>query len=80
MLQVRLLALALERPVEHNRGVSDMVVQAIQLHDVVGPVADAQQEKLVKEKFEGAESLNSVQDIQKSKIFELIDRIKKIKK
>lgn len=37
-------------------------------------------EKLVKEKFEGAESLNSVQDIQKSKIFELIDRIKKIKK
>ena len=39
-----------------------------------------QQEKLVKEKFEGAESLNSVQDIQKSKIFELIDRIKKIKK
>jgi hypothetical protein len=37
-------------------------------------------EKLIKEKFEGAETLSSVQDIQKSKIFELIDRIKKIKK
>lgn len=41
---------------------------------------DYLKEKLIKEKFEAAESLNSVQDIPKSKIFELIDRIKKIKK
>jgi hypothetical protein len=41
---------------------------------------DYLKEKLIKEKFEGAEGLNSVQDIPKSKIFELIDRIKKIKK
>lgn len=35
--------------------------------------------KLVKEKFENAESLESVNDIPKVKIFELIDRIKNIK-
>jgi hypothetical protein len=37
-------------------------------------------EKLVKEKFDGAENLTCVQDIAKSKIFELIERIKKVKK
>ena len=36
-------------------------------------------ERLVKEKFENVESLNCTQDIPKSKIFELIERIKKIK-
>jgi hypothetical protein len=41
---------------------------------------DYLKEKLIKEKFDGAENLNSVQDIPKSKIFELIERIKKIKK
>jgi len=34
--------------------------------------------KLIKEKFEGAEDLNSISEIPKVKIFELIDRIKKI--
>jgi hypothetical protein len=33
--------------------------------------------KLVKEKFDNAENLNSTNDIPKSKIFELIERIKK---
>jgi hypothetical protein len=33
--------------------------------------------KLIKEKFDNSESINSVQDIPKVKIFELIDRIKK---
>lgn len=37
-------------------------------------------ERLIKEKFENAESISSIQDIPKSKIFELIDRIKKSKK
>jgi len=37
-------------------------------------------ERLVKEKFDGVEAINNVQDIPKSKIFELIERIKKIKK
>jgi len=41
---------------------------------------DLLKEKLLKEKFENAESLNCIQDIPKSKIFELIERIKKIKK
>jgi len=41
---------------------------------------DSLKERLIKEKFEGSENLNSLQDISKSKIFELIDRIKKIKK
>jgi len=34
--------------------------------------------KLVKEKFENAESLNSIKDIPKSKVFELIERLKKV--
>lgn len=41
---------------------------------------DYLKEKLIKEKFDGAENLNCIKDIPKSKIFELIDRIKKIKK
>lgn len=40
---------------------------------------EALKERLVKEKFENADNLNSIQDIPKSKIFELIERIKKIK-
>jgi len=35
--------------------------------------------KLVKEKFENAENINSINDIPKTKIFELIERLKKIK-
>lgn len=35
--------------------------------------------KLIKEKFDNAEILNSVNDIPKVKIFELIDRIKNVK-
>lgn len=35
--------------------------------------------RLIKDRFDGAESLNSISDISKVKIFELIDRIKKIK-
>jgi hypothetical protein len=35
--------------------------------------------KLIKEKFDGAENFNVITDIPKVKIFELIDRIKKIK-
>ena len=34
--------------------------------------------KLIKEKFEGADSLNSVKDVPKSKVFELIERLKKV--
>jgi hypothetical protein len=34
--------------------------------------------KLIKEKFENAENLTSVQDIPKVKIFELIERLKKV--
>lgn len=41
---------------------------------------DSLKERLVKEKFDGAETINNVQDIPKSKIFELIERIKKVKK
>lgn len=37
-------------------------------------------ERLVKEKFENAENINNLNDIPKSKIFELIERIKKVKK
>ena len=40
---------------------------------------DSLKERLVKEKFINAESFNSLQEIPKSKIFELIERIKKIK-
>jgi hypothetical protein len=36
--------------------------------------------KLVKEKFDNAEALNSIGDIPKAKIFELIDRLKKVNK
>lgn len=36
--------------------------------------------KLIKEKFENAENINSIQDIPKVKIFELLDRIKKYEK
>lgn len=39
---------------------------------------DILKKKLIKEKFENAENINSVTDIPKSKIFELIERIKKI--
>lgn len=35
--------------------------------------------KLIKEKFENAEAINSVTEIPKVKIFELLDRIKKLK-
>ena len=38
---------------------------------------DQLKKKLVKEKFDNAENLNSTTDIPKSKIFELIERIKK---
>lgn len=34
--------------------------------------------KLVKEKFDSAESFNSIKDIPKSKVFELIERLKKV--
>jgi hypothetical protein len=40
---------------------------------------DTLKKKLVKEKFDGAENFNVITDIPKVKIFELIDRIKKIK-
>jgi len=34
-------------------------------------------DKLIKEKFDGAESLSSIKDISKNKIFELIERLRK---
>jgi hypothetical protein len=40
---------------------------------------DTLKKKLIKEKFDGAENFNVITDIPKVKIFELIDRIKKIK-
>jgi hypothetical protein len=40
---------------------------------------DVLKKKLIKEKFENAENLNSISDIPKVKIFELIERIKNIK-
>ena len=40
---------------------------------------DTLKKRLVKEKFENAENLNSIADISKVKIFELIDRLKKVK-
>ena len=43
-----------------------------------GVTFDILKKKLIKEKFDGAESFNTVLDIPKVKIFELIDRIKKI--
>ena len=39
---------------------------------------DQLKKKLIKEKFDNAENINSITDISKSKIFELIERIKKI--
>jgi len=39
---------------------------------------DQLKKKLIKEKFDNAENLNSISDIPKAKIFELIERIKKV--
>lgn len=39
---------------------------------------DILKKKLVKEKFDGAEGFNSIKDVPKSKVFELIERIKKV--
>lgn len=41
---------------------------------------DQLKKKLIKEKFENADAINSVQDIPKVKIFELIERLKKYEK
>jgi len=41
---------------------------------------DILKNKLIKEKFDNAENLNHINDIPKAKIFELIDRLKKISK
>jgi hypothetical protein len=41
---------------------------------------DTLKSKLIKEKFENAESLSSINDISKAKIFELIERLKKVSK
>ena len=40
---------------------------------------EALKKRLIKDNFENAENLNSISDIPKVKLFELIDRIKKIK-
>ena len=40
---------------------------------------EALKKRLIKDKFDNAENLNSISDIPKVKLFELIDRIKKIK-
>jgi hypothetical protein len=40
---------------------------------------DSLKSKLIKEKFEKSEDFNSILDIPKSKIFELIERLKKVK-
>jgi len=40
---------------------------------------DTLKKRLIKEKFENAENLSSITDISKVKIFELIDRLKKVK-
>ena len=39
---------------------------------------DVLKNKLIKEKFESAEHLKSIEDIPKFKIFELIKRLKKV--
>jgi len=39
---------------------------------------DILKKKLIKEKFDGAENFNSVKDVPKSKVFELIERLKKL--
>lgn len=41
---------------------------------------DSLKNKLIKEKFDNAESLSSINDISKAKIFELIERLKKVSK
>jgi len=43
-----------------------------------GITFDTLKKKLVKEKFENADNFNSVKDVPKSKVFELIERIKKV--
>lgn len=43
-----------------------------------GITFDILKKKLVKEKFDNAESFNSIKDVPKSKVFELIERIKKV--
>jgi hypothetical protein len=40
---------------------------------------DVLKNKLIKEKFDNAENINSMNDIPKTKIFELIERLKKVK-
>jgi hypothetical protein len=39
---------------------------------------DTLKKKLIKEKFDGADNFNSIKDVPKSKVFELIERIKKV--
>jgi hypothetical protein len=39
---------------------------------------DTLKKKLIREKFDGAESFNFIKDIPKSKVFELIERLKKV--
>lgn len=43
-----------------------------------GITFDTLKKKLIKEKFDNAENLNSIKDVPKSKVFELIERIKKV--
>ena len=45
----------------------------------LGTQFEALKKRLIKDKFDNAENLNSISDIPKVKLFELIDRIKKIK-
>ena len=40
---------------------------------------DSLKSKLIKEEFEKSQDFNSILDIPKSKIFELIERLKKVK-
>lgn len=43
-----------------------------------GITFDALKKRLVKEKFDNADNFNSIKDVPKSKVFELIERIKKV--
>jgi len=43
-----------------------------------GILFDSLKKKLIKEKFDGAENFNSIKDVPKSKVFELIERIKRV--
>lgn len=43
-----------------------------------GITFDTLKKKLVKEKFDNAENINSIKDIPKSKVFEMIERLKKV--